>query len=204
MKRHLPAITLTAGMLLAGALLAFYLHREVKEQVLSQFNESQHLIARQAAGHIDSYVDARSQDVRYLSSLTSLQQLDAKTMPADVQAMFTSLKTAYVKNIVVLDATGKVVYSTAGDAIGSDATGAGIDAWAKKPVNKGTVRLVVEKSDQQAASTTGEGLKPPSPHVFLVTPLYQEPRAGGVSGAGGTFAGMLLLTVDLNMLAQGA
>jgi PAS domain S-box-containing protein len=204
MKRHLPAIALAVGMLLAGAFLAFYLHKEVKEQVLSQFNESQLLIARKAASHIESYFDARSQDVRSLSSLTSLQHLDAKTMPADVQATFIRLKTVYVKNIVVLDATGKVVYSTAGDAIGSDNLGSDIDAWAKKPVNKGMVRLVLEKSDKQVASTTGEGLKPPSPRFCLVTPLYQEPRAGGVPGAGGTFAGMLLLTVDLEMLAEGA
>ena len=107
----------------------------------------------------------------------SLQHLDAKTMPADVQATFTRLKTAYVKNIVVLDAAGQVVYSTAGDAIGSDNAGSDIDAWARKPVNKGTVRLVVEKSDTPVASTTGEGVKPPSPRLFLVTPLYQEPRA---------------------------
>src|SRR5450759_3129967 len=135
MKRHLSAITLAAGMLLAGALLAFYLHQDVKGQVLSQFNESQLLVARQAAGHIESYFDARSQDVRYLSSLPSLQHLDAKTMPADVQATFTRLKTAYVKNIVVLDAAGQVVYSTAGDAIGSDNTRSDIDAWAKQPAS---------------------------------------------------------------------
>jgi len=80
------------------------LHQEVTEQVLSQFNESQLLIARQAARQIESYLDARSQDVRYLSSLTSLRRLDVKTMPADVQAMFTRLKVAYVNNIVVLEA----------------------------------------------------------------------------------------------------
>src|SRR5450759_2928435 len=159
MKRHLSAITLAVGMLLAGALLAFDLHQDVKEQVLSQFNESQLLIAQQAAGHIASYFDARSEDVRYLASLPSLQQLDAKTMPTDVQAAFTRLKTADVKDIVVLDATSQVVYSTAGDAIGSDNTGSDIDAWAKKPVNKGAVRLVLEKSDKQVTSATGEGLK---------------------------------------------
>ncbi|MDO8795582.1 MAG: hypothetical protein Q7J25_13290, partial [Vicinamibacterales bacterium] len=72
MKRYLPAIALAAGMLLAGALLAFSLHQDVEEQVLSQFNASQLLIAQQAAGHIESYFDARAQDVRYLASLTSL------------------------------------------------------------------------------------------------------------------------------------
>jgi len=200
MKKHLFAVTLAVGMLLAGAFLAFYLHQEVKQQVLSQFNESQLLIARQAARQIESYFDARAQDVRYLSSLTSLQHLDAKTMSADVQATFTRLKTEYVKNIVVLDATGRVVYSTAGDAIGSDNAGSDIEAWARQPVNKGTVRLVVEKSDTQVASTTGEDVKPPAPRLFLVTPLYQEPGAGGVPGA--AFAGMLLLTVDLEMLAR--
>src|SRR5450830_1014707 len=172
MKRHLSAITLAVGMLLAGALLAFYLHQDVKEQVLSQFNESQLLIARQAAGHIASYFDARSQDVRYLSSLPSLQHFDVKTMPVDVQAAFTRLKTADVKDIVVLDATGQVVYSTAGDAIGSDNAGSDIDAWAKKPVNKGAVRLVLEKAATPGASTTGDGRKPLSPRLFLVTPLY--------------------------------
>jgi hypothetical protein len=149
MKRHLFAITLAAGMLLAGALLAFYLHQDVKGQVLSQFNASQLLIARQAAGHIESYFDARSQDVRYLSSLTSLQRLDAKTMPADVQAMFTRLKTAYVEDIVVLDATGKIVYSTVGDTIGPDnasalercqSTRARSGSWWRSPTRRSPLR----------------------------------------------------------------
>jgi PAS domain S-box-containing protein len=203
MKRHVPAIALAVGMLLAGALLTFYLHQDVKRQVLSQFNESQLLIARQAAGHIESYFDARSHDVRYLASLPSLQHLDAKAIPADLQATFTRPEAAYVKNIVVVDATGKVVYATAGDAAGVDNTGSDIETWARRPASRGTVRFVVEKPATPVASTTGSGLEAPAPRLFLVTPLYQEPGPGGVPGAGDTFAGMLVLTVDLRMLAEG-
>jgi len=190
-------------MLLAGAVLTFYLYQDVRQQVLSQFNESQLLIAQQAAERIESYFDARSRDVRYLASLTSLRRAEAKMMPADVRTAFTRLETAYVKSIVVLDATGKVVYATAGDAIGSDNPGSDIETWARRPSSKGTVRFVVEKPDKPGAATTGEDLESRTPRLFLVTPLYQEPGAGGVPGAGGTYAGMLLLTVDLGMLAEG-
>ncbi len=188
-------------MLLAGALLAFYLHQEVKEQALSQFNESQLLIARQAARQIESYLDARSQEVRYLSSLTSLRHLDVKTMPADVQATFTRLKTAYVRDIFILDALGRVVYSTAGGAMGSTAIYSDVDAWVRKPANKGAVRLVMEKPEGRVAPATGPGREPRSPGLFFVTPLYRESVAGA-PGSGETFAGMLLLTVDLEMLAE--
>ncbi len=157
MKRHLSAIALAAGMLLAGAFLAFYLHQEVKEQVLSQFNESQLLLARQAARQIESYLDARSQDVRYLSLLTPLRHLDVETMPADVQATFTRLKTEYVRDIFILDALGSVVYSTADGAMGSTASYSGVDAWVRNPANKGAVRLVVETPEHRFAPATGPG-----------------------------------------------
>ena len=203
MKKNLVLITLVAGVILAGVFLSFHLHQETKEKVLSQYNEHQLLIARQTARQIESYLHARSQDVRYLSSFPSLRHLDAKTMQSDVQANFNRLKTVHIKEIFVLDARGKVVYSTIGNAIGSHTTRSDIYAWAKKPVNKGMVRLAMEKSDQQGATATGEGGKPPSPRLSLVTSLYQESVAGGSPGTGDKFAGILLLTVDLEkMLAD--
>ena len=192
MKKHLPAIALAVGMLSAGAYLAFYLHQEVKAQVLSQFNESQLLIAQDTAGDMASYFDARSGDVRYLSSLTSLQHLDATTMPADIQATFARLKSGYVQDIVVLDSTGKVVYSATGSAVGAENAGSPVEAWAREPLSKGVVRLVVEKSDNLA-----------SPRLGLVTPLYQNPPTGAVPDVGGTRVGMLRLTVGLDKLVEG-
>ena len=124
-------------------------------------------------------------------------------MQIDVQANFARLKTVHIKEIFVIDAKGKVVYSTVGDAIGSNYSRSDVYAWAKKPVNKGMVRLAMEKPDRQGTPATGEGVKPPSPRLSLVTPLYQESVAGSPPRPGDNFAGILLLTVDLEkMLAD--
>ncbi|MEK7373739.1 MAG: cache domain-containing protein, partial [Thermodesulfobacteriota bacterium] len=203
MKKNLAIIALTAGILLAVVFLTFHLHQTSKEKVLSQFNEHQLLIARQVAIQIESYFRARSNDVRWLSSFPSLRYRDKKKMPAVIQTNFKRLKAIHIKEISVLDEKGTVVYSTAGDAIGSNYARSDIYAWAKKPVNKGMVRLAREKADRQGIPATGEGLKPPSPRISLVTPLYQESAAGAYPGPGGKFAGILSLTVDLEkMLAE--
>ena len=74
MKIHLSVVVLTVGVLAAGALLAFYLHQEVKQEVLSQFSEAQLQIARQTVGQIDSYFDARTQDGADMSYYNGLIQ----------------------------------------------------------------------------------------------------------------------------------
>ena len=72
-----------------------------------------------------------------------------------------------------------------------------------KPANKGMVRLAMEKSDQQGTPATGEGGKPPSPGISLVTAIYQESVVHGSPDPGGEFTGVLLLAVDLEkMLAE--
>jgi PAS domain S-box-containing protein len=202
MQRRLPAIALAVGTLLAAALLSIYSQRSVNEQALSQFHESQLLLARHVAARIEAYLDGRSHDVRYLASLASLQRLDARAMPADVEAAFSPLERAFIKNIVVLDATGRVAYATAGDASGSDSIGSELDAWARTPANKGVIRLVVEASGEPVESTTWEDVKPPAPRFVLVTPLYRDPGADGMAGAAGAFSGVLRLTIDLERLAE--
>ncbi|MFA5909825.1 MAG: ATP-binding protein [Vicinamibacterales bacterium] len=200
MKRHLSALVLVAGMLLAGALLAFYLQQDVKSQVIAQFNASQLLIARQAARQIESYLDARTFDIRRLFSLSSMRDLDVKAMPADVQATFGLLKAAYVQDISILDELGRVAYSTTGGATGSPRIGADVQAWAREPVNKGAVRVVVETPGNRGVPAT----EPGAMGLFLAAPFYREADAAGGSGSGATFAGLLVLTVDLQGLVEGS
>ncbi len=200
-KTHLPAVVLAGGLLIAGGALAFSLNLNVRTQVLAQFNESQLLLARQAALHVESYFDARAEDLRHLASLASLRQLDPKTMPADVEITFDRLKTAYVTQVAVLDGAGRILYATAGGAARLGA-GADLEAWAAQPANKGAARFVAERSDAPAASPAGNGLELRTARFFLVTPLYRELRAGGGRGPGEAFAGLLLLEFDLERLAE--
>lgn len=204
MQRHLSALILAAGMLLAGALLAFYLQQDVKSQVIAQFNASQLLIARQAARQIESYLDARAFDIRRLLSLSSMRHLDVKAMPADVQATVGLLKAAYVGDIFILDELGRVAYSTTGGATGATRIGADVQAWAREPANKGAVRVVVEMPGNRGAPATEPGREPGAIGLFLAAPLYRESDAAGASGSGTTFAGLLVLTVDLQALVEGA
>lgn len=188
MRRHLFLVALTVGIVLAYAYLAFYLHQQVKEQVLLQFSESQLQIVQQVTGQIESYLDARSQEIRHLALLTSLRHVDLKAIPSDVEARFAGLKREHVEEVSVLDATGKVVYSSGGLAIGSDYTRSDVSAWAKDPLNKEMVRLAMENV---------------AARLSIATPLYQPPVAGSPWGPDATFAGVLLLRVDLETLAEG-
>ncbi len=191
------------AVFLGVVLLAFRLHQETREKVLSQFNKQQLMIAQLTATQVESYFNGRSRDVRYLSSLTSMQHFDVKTIPSDVQAYLERLRKAHITEIHVLDGKGKVVFSTSGDTPGSKITGSEVYAWASRPENKGKVRLVMEKPDMRDRPAAGKGLKPPSPRLFIVSPIYHGDAAGGRSGPGGEFAGFLFLTVDLgNMLAE--
>ena len=201
MRRHPFVVILIVGILLAGAFLAYYLHQEVKEQVVSQFTESQLQIARQTAGQIESYLDARSQDARQAALLTSLQPFDLEAMSPDLQARFARLKTRHVDEVAVVDPNGKVVYSTAAGAVGSDYRRFGVDAWGREPVNRNRVRLAMERLD---GSRMPPGPRPTHrPLLTLATPLYQ-PSLAVRAGAETTFAGVLLLTVDLQGLAERA
>ena len=202
MRRHLPAVTLAAGMLFAGAFLTFYLYQNVRAQVLSQFNASQLLLAQQAAERIETYFTACTSDVRYLASRASVRRFSAKSMPADVQAMFTRLESAYASRVVVLDAGGAVVYATSGEAAEAVRPESDIEAWARRPANRGTVRFVVARPERAVTASAGERLDQSTPHPFLVAPLYQDTGAGGAD-AGGIYTGMLVVSIDLRRLAEG-
>ncbi|MGE0273775.1 MAG: ATP-binding protein [Alphaproteobacteria bacterium] len=187
-------------MLLAGALLAFYLQRDVKSQVVEQFNASKLLVARLATRQVESYLDARTFDIRRLMSLSSMRGLDVKAMAADVQATVGLLRAAHVQDVSILDEQGRVAYSTTGGATGSTLIGADVQAWARDPVNKGAVRVVVETPGNRGAPAT----EPGATGLFLAAPLYREADAAGVAETGATFAGVLVLTVDLQALVEGA
>ena len=203
MRRQLYAIALAIGVLLAGAYLTVNLHQEVKKQALSQFGESQLLIARHVAGEIKTYLDARVHDVKHIASLTSLLHLGATTMPTDMWVSLVDLKAAPVEDIFILDAEGNVAYSMTENVIGTGYPHSDVSAWAKEPANKGMVRLAMEKSGKQGTPASGEGLDPPRLRLFLATPLYhRKPVAGGSPGPGVTFFGTLLVTIDPEVLAK--
>lgn len=203
MRRHPFVIILIVGTLVAGAFLAFYLHQEVKKQVLSQFRETQLQMARQAAEQIESYVEARTQDARHAALLASVQHLDLESMPRDVEARFASLKTRHVDEVAVVDAVGTLVYSTTRSAVGSDYAGSDVYTWAREPANRENVKLTMETLDARPASST-PGRASGRSRLSIATPVYQPSAAGDGSSAPATFAGVLLLKVDLQSLVERA
>lgn len=199
-RRHRFLVALAAGIVLAYGVLAYYLHEEVKRQALLQFSESQLQIAQQVAGQLKSYVDARSVELRHLAMLTSVEHLDLHVVPSSLQARFAALKKEHVDEVSALDSTGKVIYSTGGLTIGSAYTRSDL-SWARDMSNRDTVRLAV---DWVPSETPGrEGGKPPVvSRLSLATPLYDSSVAGNLPGRDATYAGVLLLTVNLEKLAQ--
>lgn len=200
MRKNLAIIILTAGALLAVFFLTFYIHQTNKEKILSQYNENQLQIARQTAGQIESYLRSRSHDLRRLSSSAAWQAPDGKRIADDIQSSFEHLKMVNIKEISLLDARGTAVYSTTAVAIGESHSRDHFFSWAKDPVNKGSVWIGYEKADG-GRIPVGSG-SPASPHigVFLVTPLYREPAAGGRQKPDGKFAGALMFKVDLEKM----
>ncbi len=203
MRKNLTTIVLMAVALMAVFFLTFHLHQTSKEKVISQFNENQLLIAQQVARQIESYSRSRFQDLRWLSSLASLQDLDKEKIASDIQSHFERLKMIHVTEISLLDEKGTVAYSTTAGARGANHSQADFFSWAKAPGNKGSVRMGYEKADGQRRPMTAGSPTPPHPRIFLVTPLYRESAHGGQQKPGGKFAGVILCRVDLEkMLAE--
>jgi len=184
MKGRLVPIALIAGTLLAGVFLAVHLHLETREKVLSQFNGNQLLIARQAAGQIESYFLARSRDLRNLSSLASLRHLDRNAIAADIRANIDRWNKEHIKEIIVLDAKGASPIPRVGT---SSARITPVPAF--MPGRRSREAWEGPPADRQAGragvAAAAEGAKPPAPRIFLVTPLSRESSVGGSTGPGG-------------------
>ncbi|MDP3097620.1 MAG: PAS domain S-box protein [Syntrophales bacterium] len=203
MRKNLVTIVLMAGALLAVFFLTFHLHQTSKEKILSQFNKNQLLVAQQVARQIESYFRSRFQDLRWFSSIASLQDTDREKMAADIQSHFERLKMIHVNEISLLDEKGTVSYSTTAAVRGANHSQADFFSWARDPVNKGSVRIGYEKTDGWRSPMTAGSPAPLPPSFFLVTPLYRESAAGGRQKPGGKFAGVIMCTVDLEkMLAE--
>ncbi len=203
MRRFLAPGALLVAILVGVVLLAFHLHRDAREKILSQFNKHQLLVAQLTAAQIEWYFNGRSRDALYISSLPSVRRRDMKTMPSDLRPYLARLSRAHIREVAVLDEDGKVLCSTAGGASGSDEARSAFRAWRAKPGNEGTARLIVEKRDARSASGAGSHPGASFPRVSVVAPVVREAAAGGVSGSRGTFAGAVVLAVDLEkMLAE--
>ncbi len=198
MKRHLGVIVVVVVILVAGAFLAFYLHSQVKRQVLSQFSESQLLVARETARHLEAYLEARSEDVRHLASLDSLQRLDAARMAADLRSAAERLKAVHVTGIVVIGTDWRVIVSTPEGAAGAKSANSEAYAWAKDPTSRGVVRLTIDRPDAGGAAS---GDEPPDAQLSLSTPLYGPAAGDRQPGPAPTFQGALLLRINLSALA---
>ncbi|MCK9362548.1 MAG: EAL domain-containing protein [Syntrophales bacterium] len=200
MRKNLTVIILAAVGLLTVFFLTFYIHQTNKERVLSQFNNTQLLIARQTTRQIESYLRFRSSDLRRFFSSAALQDPGRKKMTVDILSNFERLKRFNIKEISLLDEKGTASYSTTAMAIGENHSQDNFFSWARDPVNKGSVWIWYEKGERQRIPVTAGS--PVSTHIgiFLATPLYRESAAGGRQKPGDKFAGALMFKVDLEKM----
>jgi signal transduction histidine kinase len=186
MKRNLLIIILAGVVLVMVASLALHLHQQSKKEILAQFNEHQLDTAKQIAREIESHIRAYSIYVQMLAAIPSLQYLDRKRMPSDIQSHFEYVKQMHARTISVGDAKGKIVYSTLPGETGPTFQESEFFEWAKKEENRGKTLI------------TPIIYTPSHFRLLVVTPIYQQ-RAIEAMGRGhaGKFVGFLSLTVDL-------
>lgn len=202
MKLNYLIVISTALVLALVIYLAYHLHQVSVEEVVSQFEEHQLLVARHTAAQIKSYLQDRSEEMKLLMTFESFRQNDRKQIQKDIFDYFERVKIFHVKSVSVYDEKGTITYSTSPMAIGRSHASCDFFLWAKQPENKNGVFI-------SSLLRIGGGNQELPQHFrcLLVIPLYEEVKDKRQPKPTSIFAGALTVSIDLqellnNLLAQ--
>jgi PAS domain S-box-containing protein len=182
MRQYWMIIGVAVLVILAVVLLTLHLYFENKAGILSQFEDHQFAHTLHLANQIESFFEARSQELRALSLLVSREEAVFKKRKTEMEHYSKMME--YVKAIVIYDGTGKITYTTGDNAIRLNGSKESL-SWAKNMENRGKI--------------LGLPVVQPDSFMFLLAaPLYRNSRETGPPESNGEFAGVVVLIVDLN------
>ena len=166
-------------------------HNKSKQKVVQLFQSEQLTDSRQLSREIRSYLKDRTQEVKALLSLPSVQNRKMNSLVTDVQGFFASEKNNHVKAVSIIDESGGIVYSTDSKEIRQNFKEYNFFKWASKIENKGNEYLSTLLKNKRDTIGSSSGF-----HIFLIVPIYHN---GGNNQIGeNKFIGIAALKIDLN------
>jgi PAS domain S-box-containing protein len=188
-------ITFTVLVVTLVICLAIYLHQVEKDEMLSQFQAHQLLIAQLTSSKIENFLHERSQNLLYASKLGQLQFGDTIQIKKILNSFFLQDKDKYVELASIYDVSGTTIVSTRPRPHLRNHFSDSIYTWSKKTENKGKVFIL---SRIQARNEVPD--KRSFFSFILATPLYKHSGRKSNSAGEEKFSGMLTITLDLKDL----
>lgn len=206
MQRNWMIIALTGVILFVVICLSIQDFYSTERRAFLDYQEHQILHAQHLANQIESLFWGSARGLQALSPFISLQYANTEQGWADIQARSKELVKSYVKEILLYNEIGRIIYSTNVEAIGSDYGHMEFFVWAKKRENRGKVFVSLvppaeeeKKSEPYQIQRQNNMERPESQPLgfFLAVPLYQDSPNEVKSGRNGKFIGAFSLKIDL-------
>jgi signal transduction histidine kinase len=199
MKQNRVIIALAIVVLLVAVFLVIRLHYLSEREVISRFQEQQHLHAHHIAEQIESFFWAHSRGLEALPALNSFNE-GMKQLRLNLQAYSREMKKNFVTRISLYDENGITIYSTDPDSVGLNDGQSDFFMLSKQTENKKKVFLfpLFQTMPNRGPETAGDPYRRPQVLQFLISiPLYFAANDKKDLKLREKFAGVLALSVDL-------
>ena len=200
MKRNWVIIILTIFVLLVVVLFVVRLRYSSQQEINTQFQEHQLLLAQNLAGQIESFFWGHSLGLEAFPPSSFSPDDGMKELRLDIQAYSKRMEENYIKSISLYDENGRTIYSTDASTIGVNKSLSDCFVWAKKEEHKGKVFVspLFQTAPNHSLQTNSIQNDPPAYlKFFLAIPLYYGVRDGKDPGTKEKFAGILSFTINL-------
>ncbi len=198
-RPHSALLTaLMAALLAFGACLGVRLWRAGQNEVTADFNALQFVLAKHVAHVVESYLLESSQKLQALAASVSWPAPASTQMREKFRDCFHLQDTPRDPLLLVLDGNGQVVFlSTSAPIPQTSFAKSDFFQWAKKPENQGKIFFSAHPRSAPAVRD-----QPASGPCLLATPLYRaRPGTNGLTAAS-DWAGVMVLTFDLERLME--
>jgi signal transduction histidine kinase len=173
-------------------ILGQFFHQTLQEEMASQFNQQQLLLAREVAINIESFIDHVSKNIRVISRLPELDRVHLSPRSRAVaESINIGLQNKALDTIQVLNKEGIVLYdSTYPRKEGTDLSGT--DYFQKARLLPDNERLITDLIDVHHGTN-------PEAKVFIVaTPIYNHDSHHPVA----EFSGIVLAVLSVDGITQ--
>jgi PAS domain S-box-containing protein len=185
-------------LLLSFCLVALFLflgyqsYRKTASATLEEFNQRQHVLARETANGIEMYLESLAGSLCVLGRNHAVQRLDEGKTRQAMQHLFTEMKPLGVNDIGVLRADGVLKFNVTAPQI------EGVDfSWRKYYQEVGSdsfnSRYAVEFIEFKGADAGERG-------VLLAVPMYEDVDSLHSAARPAGIAGVLICTMKLDVL----
>ncbi len=194
------AIVLPVGVLATYlglvSVLAYHLHQQAEDEVVSSFEEQQLLVARHLATEIEADLQSLRRPIEALGRLSASMRDDPEGLHSHIADYFENLQSVGVAQISVCDDEGLVTFSTDPAAIGKSCASSDFFAWARTEAKTGRVFLSSPGPEGAQELPTRGG------HLVLATPVILTGPIAREATAAERFGGAVTVAIELRTVVS--